>query len=106
MALDHRADGGRTVVVGVDGSDSSWHAAAYAVGLARRQEALLVVVHVLPQHTSAMLGGVAWMLNGTDTSEADRLRRRVCRGTGLLDRSAVAALGVPHRAAVGTWSPG
>ena len=80
MALDHRADGGRTVVIGVDGSDSSWHAAAYAVGLARRQEALLVVVHVLPQHTSAMLGGVAWMLNGTDTSEADRLRRRVATG--------------------------
>lgn len=77
MALDHRPDGGRTVVVGVDGSDSSWHAAAYAVGLARRQEALLAVVHVLPVHASAQLGGVGWMLTATDSSEAERLRRRV-----------------------------
>lgn len=36
------------IVAGVDGSDSSWRAAAYAAGLARRQRALLAVVYVQP----------------------------------------------------------
>ncbi|MEU9450038.1 universal stress protein [Streptomyces sp. NPDC048277] len=35
-------------MVGVDGSDSSWRAASYAGGLARRQHALLAVVYVQP----------------------------------------------------------
>lgn len=36
------------IVVGVDGSDSSLRAAAYAGGLARRQNALLAIVYVQP----------------------------------------------------------
>lgn len=36
------------IVVGVDGSESSFRAAAYAGGLARRQHALLAVVYVQP----------------------------------------------------------
>ncbi len=36
------------IVAGVDGSDSSLRAAAYAAGLARRQHALLAVVYVQP----------------------------------------------------------
>lgn len=36
------------IVVGVDGSDSSLRAAAYAGGLARRQHALLAIVYVQP----------------------------------------------------------
>lgn len=41
---------GSTIVVGVDGSDTSWRAAAYAVGLARRQSGRthLVFVSVAP----------------------------------------------------------
>ena len=45
------------IVVGVDGSDSSLRAAAYAGGLARRQRALLAVVYVQPvMATGAALG--------------------------------------------------
>src|SRR5204862_1894447 len=41
-------DGPKVIVVGVDGSDTSMRAAAYAAGLARRQHALLAVVYVQP----------------------------------------------------------
>lgn len=80
MDLDARAEGGRVVVVGLDDSDPAWRAAAYAVGLARRQAALLVVVHVLPLHTTALLGGVSWMLADSDRETAQRLRLRVATG--------------------------
>jgi nucleotide-binding universal stress UspA family protein len=36
------------IVTGVDGSESSWRAAAYAAGLARRQNALLAIVYIQP----------------------------------------------------------
>ncbi|WP_217145610.1 universal stress protein [Streptomyces sp. AC627_RSS907] len=46
--FERGTDGPKVVVVGVDGSDSSLRAAAYAGGLARRQGALLAVVYVQP----------------------------------------------------------
>ncbi|WP_333767940.1 universal stress protein [Streptomyces sp. IBSBF 2435] len=90
MAFEERAaaprGGGRVLVVGVDDSDCSWRAAAYAVGLARRQNALLVLVHVLPVHASAMLAGAAWMLDADDLAVAEQLRHRVATGlAGTLD---------------------
>lgn len=39
-------DGPGVIVVGVDGAEGGWRAAAYAVGMARRQGAVLAVVHV------------------------------------------------------------
>ncbi|MET9730996.1 universal stress protein [Streptomyces sp. NPDC006458] len=52
MTDQHRfergTDGPKVIMVGVDGSDSSLRAAAYASGLARRQRALLAVVYVQP----------------------------------------------------------
>lgn len=39
-------DGPSVIVVGVDGSDPAWRAAAYAAGLAGRQGSRLVLVHV------------------------------------------------------------
>ncbi|WP_405583710.1 universal stress protein [Streptomyces sp. NBC_01190] len=74
------AEGGRVIVAGVDGSDSSWRATAYAVGLARRQDALLVLVHILPVHSSAGIGGVAWMLQQDDLVIAEELRARIAEG--------------------------
>jgi nucleotide-binding universal stress UspA family protein len=43
-------EGARTLVVGVDGSDTSWRAAAYAVGIVRRQggNSRLIFVYVAP----------------------------------------------------------
>ncbi|TQC39994.1 universal stress protein [Rhodococcus sp. WS4] len=59
--LDHGIDGSTFIVAGVDGSDSSWRAAAYAAGLARRQRSLLVIVYVQPlPSTFANLSGAVW----------------------------------------------
>ena len=41
-------DGPSVIVAGIDGSDSSMRAAAYAAGLARRQGARLALVYVQP----------------------------------------------------------
>lgn len=41
-------DGPKVILAGLDGSDSSWRATAYAAGLARRQGALLAVAYVQP----------------------------------------------------------
>ncbi|WP_234348632.1 universal stress protein [Kitasatospora sp. MY 5-36] len=41
-------DGPSVVLAGLDGSDSSWRATAYAAGLARRQGAVLAVAYVQP----------------------------------------------------------
>lgn len=80
--------GGRVVVVGVEDSDTAWRAVAYAVGLARRQEALLALVHVLPTHPAAMFAGVSWILAADDLTAAEQLRHRVAIGL-------TATLGLP-----------
>ncbi|MGW6458018.1 universal stress protein [Streptomyces sp. NPDC055078] len=46
--FERGTDGPKVIVVGVDGSDSSLRAAAYASGLARRQNALLAIVYIQP----------------------------------------------------------
>ncbi|MEU3187938.1 universal stress protein [Streptomyces sp. NPDC006923] len=55
--FERGTDGPKVIVAGVDGSQSSFRAAAYAAGLARRQNALLALVYVQPVLASgAVLG--------------------------------------------------
>jgi nucleotide-binding universal stress UspA family protein len=74
-------DGPLVIVVGVDGSRTSLHAAAYAAGLSRRQHARLIVVHV------ASVGGIADAVPGAagtmaETREqiVDELRQQIQEG--------------------------
>jgi nucleotide-binding universal stress UspA family protein len=62
--FERGTDGPKVIVAGLDGSESSWRAAAYAAGLARRQHALLALVYVQPY----LAGGAAL---GVPVSEAD-----------------------------------
>ncbi|MFD7868527.1 universal stress protein [Streptomyces sp. NPDC057682] len=46
--FERGTDGPKVIVAGIDGSESSMRAAAYAAGLARRQRAMLALVYVQP----------------------------------------------------------
>ncbi|CCB77667.1 conserved protein of unknown function [Streptantibioticus cattleyicolor NRRL 8057 = DSM 46488] len=46
--FERGTDGPKVIMAGVDGTESSWRAAAYAAGLARRQGSLLVMVYIQP----------------------------------------------------------
>jgi nucleotide-binding universal stress UspA family protein len=66
-------DGPRLVVVGIDGSDTSMRAGAYAVGLTRRQNARLVCLFV--RTTSPLIAAspaaVSAMREATDSVAAE-----------------------------------
>ncbi|MQY10110.1 hypothetical protein SRB5_02150 [Streptomyces sp. RB5] len=55
--FERGTDGPKVILTGVDGSESSWRAVAYAAGLARRQKALLAVVYVQPPLAGAAAFG-------------------------------------------------
>lgn len=65
-------DGPRVIVVGVDGSDSSRRAAAYAIGMARRNGSRLLAVHI-QSTVPAAVGLTDW--TGAVGGVADAARR-------------------------------
>ncbi|MFE7645905.1 universal stress protein [Streptomyces phaeoluteigriseus] len=85
--FERGTDGPKVIVVGVDGSDSSLRAAAYAGGLARRQRALLAVVYVQPvMAAGAALG--APVADTTDEIAQDivaQIREATERSRGIFD---------------------
>jgi nucleotide-binding universal stress UspA family protein len=73
-------DGPKMIVVGLDGSRTSWRAASYANGLARRQHARVTVVHVAsPGALATMAGDGTGVLVMAQAREAADLREQVER---------------------------
>jgi nucleotide-binding universal stress UspA family protein len=66
-------DGPKVIVAGVDGSETSLRAAAYAWGLAWRSDARLILVHVSPLASLASLtpGGAAVMREASEEIVAE-----------------------------------
>lgn len=80
-------DGPQTIVVGYDGSESADHALAYASGLARRQNALLVVAFGTPSYVLAAMGTTvdAGLAGISDTIQHDveQQAKEHLAGTGV-----------------------
>ncbi|MGW0711284.1 universal stress protein [Streptomyces sp. NPDC002643] len=71
QGFERGTDGPKVILVGLDGSDSSLRAVAYAAGLARRQHALLAIVYVQPLLAASAALGVP--VAGTTEEIAERL---------------------------------
>ncbi|MFF2806507.1 universal stress protein [Streptomyces sp. NPDC058000] len=81
--FERGTDGPKVIVVGVDGSDSSWRAAAYAAGLARRQGSKLVMVYVQPVLATGAAMGAPVM--DTTNEVAEELMAEIRKATERLD---------------------
>jgi nucleotide-binding universal stress UspA family protein len=75
MGFELGRDGPTVIMAGLDGSPTSWHAVAYAAGLARRQRSRLLVVHVAAVPALATLAPVADVaIEESLAAAADELR--------------------------------
>ncbi|MEZ0070950.1 universal stress protein [Planotetraspora sp. GP83] len=79
-AFELGTDGPKVIVVGVDGSDNSLRAAAYAWGLARRQGSEVILVHVTdPGTLSALLPDASASAIAAGEQVATELRERIAQ---------------------------
>jgi nucleotide-binding universal stress UspA family protein len=97
--FERGTDGPKVILVGVDGSDTSMRAAAYAAGLARRQHSRLVVVHVRSGFTplAGLVPGSAAVATATAGEIADEVEVLVARGA--------AQVGIPVEYVPATGDP-
>ncbi|MFD9391953.1 universal stress protein [Streptomyces sp. NPDC060000] len=85
--FERGTDGPKVILVGVDGSDPSLRAAAYAGGLARRQHALLAVVYVQPVLAAGAALGVPVAETTDEIAEGlvAQIREAAERTRGIFD---------------------
>jgi nucleotide-binding universal stress UspA family protein len=96
--VESHGDGPATILVAVDGSETSMRAGAYAAGLARRQHARLICLYVRP--TSAMAGltpGLAGPLRIAYDAVVEEIRSLIATSAGRLgiDASFIERTGSP-----------
>ncbi|MEK8169149.1 universal stress protein [Streptomyces sp. M19] len=86
-SFERGTDGPKVIVAGLDGSESSWRAAAYASGLARRQNALLAVVYIQPVLAAGAALGAAVAETTGEVAESlvEEIRQATERLQGTFD---------------------
>jgi nucleotide-binding universal stress UspA family protein len=78
-------DGPARILVGIDGTDASMRAAAYAAGLARRQGSRLIALYVAPSMALAgQLAATAAAMMQTQQEIAQNLQNIVIEGARLV----------------------
>jgi len=82
-------DGPLVIMAGVDGTESSIRAAAYAAGLARRQNAKLALVYIHPYPASVSPSAASEII-AANRSTADDLRRQMQEAIERLPEGTVA----------------
>jgi nucleotide-binding universal stress UspA family protein len=86
--FEYGVDGPKLIIACVDGSESSWRAAAYAGGLARRQHSKLVLVYVqqLGASTLAQAGGIMYDAGRQVAEELVEYVREQVERAGMQDQ--------------------
>jgi nucleotide-binding universal stress UspA family protein len=73
----HEPEGSGVIVVGLDGSERSWRAAAYAAGLARRQGSMLALTYVQEPQPIAEAVGLGAAVIDTESHAAREIERQL-----------------------------